>query len=134
MIKMQIIGHLGQDATVNNVNGKNVINFSVAHSENYLKDGVKHQKTTWVSCSYWTDKTGVAQYLKKGTQVYIEGQPDVKMYEDKNRTQQANLMLRVFSIQLLGSKDRQDGNAQQSGHPSNVSAEDITEPIDDLPF
>ena len=40
MIKMQVIGHLGQDATVNNVNGKSVINFSVAHSEKYKnKDG-----------------------------------------------------------------------------------------------
>lgn len=134
---MQVIGHCGQDAVVNQVSGKSVINFSVAHSESYMKDGVKHQKTTWVSCGYWTDKTGVAQYLKKGTQVYVEGQPDVKMYEDKNRVQQANLTLRVFSIQLLGSKDRPEssnGTAQQSNFTSTATADDITEPIDDLPF
>ena len=35
MIKMQIIGHLGQDSQVNDVNGKKVINFSVAHSEKF---------------------------------------------------------------------------------------------------
>ncbi len=40
MIKIQVIGHLGKDCTVNNVNGKNVINFSVAHSEKY-KDASK---------------------------------------------------------------------------------------------
>ena len=35
MLKIFAIGHLGKDATVNNVNGKNVINFSVAHTEKW---------------------------------------------------------------------------------------------------
>lgn len=66
MIKLQVIGHLGQDATVNNVNGKSVINFSVAHSEKYKnKDGVEVNKSIWVSAAYWTDKINVAMYLKK---------------------------------------------------------------------
>ena len=49
MIKLQVIGHLGKDCTTNVVNGKNVINFSVAHSERY-KDasGNQKEKTTWV--------------------------------------------------------------------------------------
>jgi len=34
MIKLQVIGNLGKDAVVNNVNGKSVINFNVAHTEN----------------------------------------------------------------------------------------------------
>ena len=37
MIRISVIGRLGQDATVNNVNGKNVINFSVAYSEKFKK-------------------------------------------------------------------------------------------------
>ena len=43
MIKLQVIGHLGKDCTTNVVNGKNVINFSVAHSERY-KDATGNQK------------------------------------------------------------------------------------------
>jgi len=35
MIKLQVIGNLGKDCVVNTVNGKNVINFSVAHTEKY---------------------------------------------------------------------------------------------------
>ncbi|MBD0352663.1 MAG: single-stranded DNA-binding protein, partial [Flavisolibacter sp.] len=35
MIKMQVIGNLGKDCVVNNVNGKSVINFTVAHTEKY---------------------------------------------------------------------------------------------------
>ena len=51
MIKLQVIGNLGKDAVVNNVNGKSVINFNVAHTERY-KDaqGVQKDRTTWVDC------------------------------------------------------------------------------------
>lgn len=66
MIKLQVIGNLGRDCVVNNVNGKNVINFSVAHTEKF-KDaqGQQKDKTTWVECAYWTDRTAIAPYLKK---------------------------------------------------------------------
>ncbi len=67
MIKLQIIGNLGKDATTNTVNGKNVINFSVAHTEKFTSNGEKKEKTTWVECAYWTDKTAISPYLKKGT-------------------------------------------------------------------
>ena len=72
MIKTQVIGHLGKDAVVTSVLGKTVINFSVAHTEKF-KDasGAVKEKTTWVDCSNWTDKTAIAPYLKKGTQVYV---------------------------------------------------------------
>lgn len=141
MIKMQVIGHLGQDATVNQVSGKNVINFSVAHSEKYKNaQNVQMEKTTWVSCSYWTDKTGVAQYLRKGTQVYVEGQPDVKMYENRNREQQANIVCRVFSIQLLGSNQKEGTVTRETNPP--ITEEPGYKPMntgdykddDDLPF
>ena len=48
MIKLQVIGNLGKDAVLNNVNGKSVINFTVAHTERF-KDaqGVQKDKTTY---------------------------------------------------------------------------------------
>ena len=66
MIKLQVIGHLGKDAVVNTVNGRSVINFNMAHSEKY-KDaqGVQKDRTIWVDCAYWTDRTAIAPYLKK---------------------------------------------------------------------
>lgn len=104
MLKATAIGHLGNDCAVNNVNGNNVINFNVAHSEKF-KDaqGVQKERTTWIQCAYWTDKTAVAAYLKKGTQVYVEGQPDVKSFPKNDGTTGVSLTLRVFQIQLLGS-------------------------------
>jgi single-strand DNA-binding protein len=148
MIKLQVIGNLGKDALVNNVNGKNVINFTVAHTEKY-KDaqGNQKDKTIWVDCAYWTERTAVAPYLKKGTQVFVEGQPDVRTYTTQDGRNGASLVLRVASVQLLGAKSN-DGGTESSGNnqyaaasPSYSqqataapSANELTEPLDDLPF
>src|SRR4030095_12834086 len=112
MIKLQVIGNLGKDCIVNTVNGKNVINFNVAHTEKY-KDAQGHQKerTTWVECAYWTDRTGIAPYLKKGQQVYAEGTPEVRTFTRNDGTSGASLTLRVFSVQLLGSANRGDASS-----------------------
>ena len=143
MIKLQAIGHLGKDCQVNTVNGKNVINFSVAHSERYKdSQGVQQERTIWVECAYWTDRTAIAPYLTKGTQVFVEGQPDVRSYQKNDGTPGFSLTLRVRDIQLLG---RREGTAAPvaGGYQSNSagssggavsSAADVQEPIDDLPF
>jgi single-strand DNA-binding protein len=148
MIKLQVIGNLGKDALVNNVNGKSVINFTVAHTERF-KDAQGNQKdrTTWVDCSYWTDRTAVAPYLKKGTQVYVDGQPDVRAYTTQDGRQGATLTLRVASVQLLGAKSSDGGSGNEGGASSYQStpsysqpataapsAGELTEPLDDLPF
>jgi single-strand DNA-binding protein len=147
MIKLQVIGNLGKDAVVNTVNGKTVINFSVAHTEKY-KDaqGVQKERTTWVECAYWTDRTAVAPYLRKGTQVYVEGTPDVRTYQTKEGTQGASLSLRITTVQLLNSRNNEEGSHQsytpQSSYNSNshaapvntAQAPQMEEVADDLPF
>jgi len=139
MIKLQIIGNLGKDCVVNTVNAKNVINFTVAHTEKYRdSQGNNQEKTTWVDCAYWTDKTAVAQYLTKGKQVYVEGQPEARSFQRNDGTPGASLSLRVREVQLLGGRGEPGGaslsnTASSSG--SNVSSpNEITEPVDDLPF
>lgn len=143
MIKMQIIGRLGKDCTVNTVNGKNVMNFTVAHSEKYKdSQGNLQEKTIWVDCAYWNDRTAVAQYLTKGTQVFVEGQPEARSFQRNDGTPGASLSLRVREVQLLGGRGDSGtggGSYQQpataSSQQGNVpSASDITEPVDDLPF
>ena len=106
MMRISLIGRLGQDATVNNVNGKTVINFSMAYSEKFKNQQNEDvERTTWVSCAYWIDKTNVANYLKKGTLIYMEGKPEAKTYlNDKTKETVAQLHARVTSLQLLSSK------------------------------
>ncbi|MBL7741334.1 MAG: single-stranded DNA-binding protein [Chitinophagaceae bacterium] len=148
MIKMQVIGNLGKDCVVNTVNGKNVINFTVAHTEKYKdSQGNLQEKTTWVDCAYWTDRTAIGQYLTKGKQVYAEGQPEARSFQRNDGTPGASLSLRVREIQLLGGRGENTGggSAYNSNAGSNYSsasssaapvpaASEITEPIDDLPF
>lgn len=145
MIKLQIIGHIGNDCTINEVNGKNVINFNVAHSEKYKdQQGNQVEKTIWVKCAYWTDRTAIGQYLKKGQLVYAEGTPEAEAYMNKDNQNVASLKMRVFQVQLLGSRtDNQSGNTSQGASYQSTastagvnqpSAGQIEEAADDLPF
>ena len=137
MIKLQIIGNLGKDCVVNTVNGKNVINFTVAHTEKYKdSQGNQQEKTTWVDCAYWTDRTGISPYLTKGKQVFVEGQPEVRTFTRQDGTSGASLSLRVREVQLLGGRgDGGSATAPSGASTSSVSSPaDITEPVDDLPF
>jgi single-strand DNA-binding protein len=116
MIKLQIIGNLGKDCIVKEVNGKNVINFSVAHSEKFRDaQGTEKERTTWVECAYWIEKTNVAQYLTKGRTVYAEGYPQADAYANKDGQPAATLRMRVTNIQLLSSNNGggEGGVAQQ---------------------
>ncbi|HVG40608.1 MAG TPA: single-stranded DNA-binding protein [Chitinophagaceae bacterium] len=140
MIKMQVIGNLGKDCVVNAVNGKNVINFTVAHTEKYKdSQGNNQDKTTWVDCAYWTDRTAIAPYLTKGTQVFVEGAPEVRSFQRNDGTAGASLSLRVREVQLLGRKG--EGTGGGDSQPSyNSNRQEATAPVqvdeaaDDLPF
>ena len=152
MIKLTAIGNLGKDCTVNTVNNKTVINFSVAHTEKFKDNmGVQKDKTIWVECAYWTDRTAVAPYLKKGTQVYVEGTPDLRTYTTNDGRTATSLTLRVQNVQLIGGKNNENTgntdsaqstsygynnnyNTQPASQSSPQQTQEITEPMDDLPF
>lgn len=146
MIKMQVIGNLGKDCVVNTVNGKNVINFTVAHTEKYKdSQGNSQEKTTWVDCAYWTDRTAIAPYLQKGTQVFVEGAPEVRSYTRNDGTAGASLSLRVREVQLIGRKGEggdNGGQTFQNAAPARQQAAPVQQqqPVgiddvaDDLPF
>jgi single-strand DNA-binding protein len=109
MLKLVIIGNLGRDAEVRTFNDRAVISFSVAHSEKVKNPQTKQMedKTVWINCSYWRDldKTNVANYLKKGTQVYIEGVPSARIYEStKSNQKEASLDCRVTELQFVGGR------------------------------
>ena len=143
MIKLQVIGNLGKDCMVNMVNGKNVINFSVAHTERYRDStGVQKEKTTWVECAYWTDRTAIADYLTKGRTVFAEGTPEADAYLNKEGQAAATLRMRVQSVQLLGTSQPENNGSNQgnvsyagaSAAPVMKSPSASVAMEDDLPF
>jgi len=146
MIKLQIVGNLGKDCIVKEINGKNVINFSVAHTEKFKDStGAPRERTTWVECAYWTDRTAIAPYLKKGQMVFAEGSPEADAYSNKENQPAATLRMRVREIQLLGGRSeggQENSNAgsysnsnYNSGSVSNkTAATNVDDAEDDLPF
>jgi single-strand DNA-binding protein len=134
MLKLQVIGHLGKDCISNVVNGKNVINFSVAHSEKFKDSaGVQKEKTLWVECAYWTDRISIAPYLKKGQLVYADGIPDQRSYTKNDGTHGIALTLRVLNIQLLGSSSKNE-NGELTSVANNENPVLSAVGSDDLPF
>ena len=149
MIKLQIVGNLGKDCIVKEINGKNVINFSVAHTERFKDStGAQKERTTWVECAYWTDRTAIAPYLKKGQMVFAEGTPEAEGYMNKENQAAATLRMRVREIQLLGGRtDANPGNTNVASSSSSSSsgsnynsnstrpvAAEMDDAADDLPF
>jgi single-strand DNA-binding protein len=142
MIKLQIIGNLGKDCIVKEVNGRTVINFSVAHTERYKdSQGIQKEKTTWVECAYWTDKTAVAPYLLKGKTVFAEGSPEVDLYTNRENQAAATLRMRVQNLQLVGGVGDNAGHNAGSAPVATYSApvintqQNVSVPVaDDLPF
>lgn len=131
MLKLEIIGNLGKDCSTNVVNGNHVINFSVAHSDK-TRDQENNwiEKTVWVECAYWTEKTGVVNFLRKGQQVYAEGIPEVKTYTKKDGSTGISLTLRVIYLQLVGSISP-DGVHKISEKEKEAIHSTVS---DDLPF
>jgi single-strand DNA-binding protein len=141
---MLVIGHLGKDAEVKYHGTESVISFSVAHTDKWKDNGVPKERTTWVSCSWWVENTTVAQYMKKGTQVYLEGVPEAKVWKKKEGGDpQPYLNLRVYQLQLLSSGRREGEGAQQNtdnrqssggGYVPYQAPASSGDPVEDLPF
>ncbi len=109
MIKLQVIGNVGRDAEIHDVNGKKSINFTVASNKAYTDgDGNRVEKTTWVSCTMWRDQnqsTKVAEFIKKGSKIFVEGSPEIKMYKDSDNKTQSSLNLTVANLELISVKE-----------------------------
>ncbi len=123
MKKIIVIGNIGKDAEIKEFNENKAINFTIAENEYYKdKDGNKVEKTTWFSCTYWKQSkqsTKIADYLKKGTKVYIEGTP-IPDYYVKDGNNVPYIKINVKSIELLSQ--------------SKTDIQDEDNNTDDLPF
>ena len=125
MLKTTVIGHLGRDAEVKEINGKKVTAFSIASTENWKsKDGEKKSKTTWVRCLYFNEN--IAKYLTKGKLLYIEGSPYANGWTDKDGNVKADLNINVNKLEFL--------NGGKTETKANTTQESSTQEGDDFPF
>ncbi|WP_126245531.1 single-stranded DNA-binding protein [Chitinophaga rhizosphaerae] len=135
MIKIQLIGHLGKNAILHEVNGKQVLNFSVAHNERYKNgQGVAQERTIWADCAMWAPNA-VGAYLLQGTYVYVEGVPFLDMYTTQNGAPACALKVRVTNVQLLNHGPRLEGKPGGEGAPEGGLAAPVPEDVtEELPF
>ena len=130
---VQIIGHIGQDAKLKTDNGRTALNFSVAVTKKLKYDDGRPPKdvTNWYSC--YSTQTNLAEYLKQGTQVFVQGDFSVNTYKNKDQVIVAGLNINCKTIQLLsGKKDstqgagqsEQQSSAPQAPEPALIADED----------
>jgi single-strand DNA-binding protein len=101
---VRLIGNLGDDPKVRKLDsGKTVANFSIATNEIYRdQNGQKQSETTWHRLVAWGKQAEIIEnYVKKGSEIAIEGKLTNRSYEDKNGEKQYVTEVLVNSILLL---------------------------------
>jgi len=120
--KVILIGNLGRDPEVRTFqNGGKVVNLRIATSENW-KDrntGERRERTEWHSVAIFNENLGriAAQYLRKGSKVYIEGQLETRKWQDQSGQDRysTEVVLRPFRGELTLLDGRDGGGGGQGG-------------------
>jgi single-strand DNA-binding protein len=102
---VRLIGHLGDDPKVRKLDsGKTVANFSIATNEIYRDSkGEKQSETTWHKLVAWGKQAEVIEsYVKKGSEIAVEGKLTNRSYDDKNGEKQYITEIVVNQVLLLG--------------------------------
>ena len=143
--KVLLIGRLCNDPEVKQMqNGKSVARLSVATSENWKdkNSGEKKEKTEWHRVVIFNEGlvNVVQQYLKKGAQVYIEGQLSTNKYTDNNGQEKysTQIVLQGYNstLKMLGGGNQGGSMSDQSSSSSLPSDEPIPSSglDDEVPF
>lgn len=139
MHKIQLLGNVGQDATVNDLpNGNQVVNFSIAVTEKYNDQS----KTTWYKCAYFKNDARIAQYIKKGIKLLVIGKPELETYTSNTGDFKVNIKCIVQEIHFASSLQEKQSQSQPIHGPEPIqhTPGTIPEPPsnqdehDDLPF
>jgi single-strand DNA-binding protein len=103
--KVQLIGHVGQNPEVKNLEGgKKVANITLATNEYYINDkGEKVETTEWHRVVAWGNTAKIIEtYVEKGREIAIEGKLTHRSYEDKDGNKRYITEVLANDILLLG--------------------------------
>jgi single-strand DNA-binding protein len=147
--KVILVGNVGKDPEVRYLeNGAAVCNFSLATSESFRnKNGERETRTEWHNIVLWRSLAEVAEkYVRKGSQLYIEGQIRTRSWDDQNGAKHYTTEIFANSMQMLGRKsDEQPAPLTNQQSAPQVTSSPISQPniendlapldsSDDLPF
>ncbi len=132
--QVQIIGNLGKDPEVRYLpNGNAVANLAVATTEAWKdKSGEKQEKTEWHRVTLYGKTAEVAgEYLKKGSQVFIQGRNETKEWTDKEGVKRYTTEIVADTMKMLGAAKATE--QQQSGATKQNTVSKARE-ADEIPF
>ena len=120
--KVMLIGNVGKDPEVRYLEGnagapgRKVANFTLATSERYKdRSGELRENTEWHNIVVWGQPADVVErFVKKGTQLYIEGRITTRSWTDQSGAKRYTTEIRADSLQLLGRREGQ----QDGGYPA----------------
>lgn len=138
--KVILVGHVGRDPETRHLDkGVAVSNFSLATTETYVaKTGEKISNTEWHNIVAWRGLAEIVEkYVKKGSQLYIEGRLKTRNYE-KDGVKHYVTEVYADEMQLLGKREGQaemPGQTMPKEQLQAVGEPDLSQPEeDDLPF
>jgi single-strand DNA-binding protein len=133
--KAMLIGRLGQDPELKYTqSGVAVVNFSVATGMKWKdQEGNWQEKTEWHNITAWRGLAETcANYLKKGSRVYLEGRLETDSWEDENKKKHYRTKVLVDDMIMLDAKSASaDGGGEKVSTSSAASSKGDD---DDLPF
>jgi len=139
--KVILIGRLGKDPEVRYMpNGEAVCNFSVATSETWNdRNGQRVERTEWHNITMYRRLAEIAgQYLKKGSQVYLEGKIQTRKYQGKDGIERTAYDIIANEMKMLGggNNDGQQAQAETPTPPRRQAtpAAPVEVIDDDVPF
>lgn len=135
--KAIIVGNVGQDPEVRYTpSGSAIAEISVATSEQW-KDktsGEKQERTEWHRITFFGRLAEVVgEYVRKGTQLYVEGSIRTEKWQDKQGNDRYTTKIIGSEMQMLGGRRSNDGASNQSGRTTGYQPDD-EELDDDIPF
>ena len=114
--KVILVGNLGRDVEMRYLpSGEAVANLAIATTDKYKnKSGEMVESTEWHKVSFFGRNAEVCgEYLKKGSQVYVEGSIRTRKYTDKEGVEKYATEIRGDRMQMLGSKGQGEPSAEQ---------------------
>ena len=131
--KVIIVGFLGSNPEMRSMpNGDAVTNVSIATSETWIDkiSGEKKEKTEWHRVIFFRRQAEIAaQYLKKGSLVYVEGQISTRTWQDKNGQDHYTTEIFGSDLKMLNTKDN-----NQDSQPKPQKTEVLPDDSDNIPF
>ena len=123
--KVIIIGNLGRDPETRYMpDGGAITNISVATTDKWKdKNGEMQEKTEWHRVAFFGKLAEIAgEYLKKGSQVYVEGRLQTRKWQDKDGNDKYSTEIVANQMQMLGSRQGMGGGGRDAAHEGGAEA------------